>query len=138
MSEHGSNVWGELDAIGEGVRGKRMRRSEGARLVCAVWELGPGQDGTYHLHHGTEEILIVLQGRATLRSPEGERELEVGEVVHFPEGPDGAHAVLNRSDAPVRYLMAASHSPLDVIEYPDDEKMIAYTKSGFFYDSSQS
>ncbi len=49
----------------------------------------------------------------------GERELDEGEVVHFPRGPEGAHSVANRSDAPVRYVMAAAHPTPEVVEYPD-------------------
>ena len=120
----GSNVWTELDpehdAIGAGVRGQRLERPRGATLAAALWELDPGTDsGDYHFHHGSEEMLFVLRGRPTLRTPEGERELAEGEVVHFARGPDGAHQVANRSGAVVRYIMAAAHPTPEVIEYPE-------------------
>ena len=100
-----SNIWSdEWESLGEtewegGTRSTRLPRGD---VLCAsVYELAPGGRSTYHFHHGSEEILIALRGRLTLRTPEGERELEEGEVVHFPSGPAGAHEQLNRTDAPV-------------------------------------
>ena len=127
-----TNVWNlELEPIADGVKGARLlERPEGTRLVGAVWELDPGaSSGPYHLHHATEELLFVLDGEPTLRSPDGERELSRGEVVHFPIGADGAHQVLNRSDANVRYLMVAAHSGLDAVEYVDEQTVAVYSKS---------
>ena len=127
-----TNVWNlELEAIAEGVRGARLlERPTGTRLVGAVWELDPGaSSGPYHVHHATEELLVVLDGEPTLRSPDGERELSRGEVVHFPVGAEGAHQVLNRSDAPVRYLMVAAHSGIDAVEYVDERQVAVYSKS---------
>ena len=43
-------------------------------------------------------MLIVLEGAPSLRTPDGERVLERGEVVSFPRGEGGAHQIVNRSD----------------------------------------
>jgi uncharacterized cupin superfamily protein len=126
-----TNVWApDLTAFDdEGVRGERLlERPTGTKLRSAVWEIDPGKaSGQYHVHHATEELLLVLRGRPTLRTPAGERQLEEGDVVHFPAGPDGAHQVINRSDGVVRFLMAASHSGLDIIEYLDDSQVVVWT-----------
>jgi uncharacterized cupin superfamily protein len=130
MSEYGDNVWADLPEIEGGVNGARLVREEGHPLAGAVWELAPGSEGVdYHYHHGTEEYLVVLRGTATLRTPAGERELAEGAVAHFRPGPEGAHAVLNRSDAPVRYLMIAVHASPDIIEYPDEGTFVAGAKT---------
>ena len=127
-----SNVW-KVKCQGEGwepgVRGQRLLdRPEGTRLVSAVWELDPGaRSPKYHLHHATEEMLLVLKGEPTLRTPAGERQLEEGDVVHFPIGATGAHEVINRSQRPVRYLMIAAHSTFDAIEYIDDSSVVVYS-----------
>lgn len=119
---YGNNVFAaELAAIGDGVRGLRMERTDECPLVCSVWELDPGVTmGPYHLHHGTDELLIVLRGTATVRTPDGERELSTGAVLQFPRGLPGAHKVMNRGDEVLRYVMAAYHGTPEVIEYLDD------------------
>ena len=117
-----SNVWSDDWAPGEdwsggGARAKRLPRGE--RLGASVYELGPGNWVPFHFHHASEELLVVLRGRPTLRTGEDTRQLEEGDAVHFPVGPDGAHALKNDTDEPVRYLMASTlHSP-EVAEYPD-------------------
>jgi uncharacterized cupin superfamily protein len=50
----------------------------------------------YHNHYADEELLDVISGEPSLRTPEGTRTLEEGEVVHFPLGEEGAH---QREDA---------------------------------------
>jgi len=140
--DFGDNIWavdwdepGEYEADAEragfgGVRGKRLRRQLGATLSAAVWELEPSSSqAPYHFHHGGEELLIVLRGTPTLRSPEGERELKEGEVVHFPRGPEGAHQLLNRSDTVARYLIAAAQGTPEIIEYPDSGKIAAMART---------
>jgi uncharacterized cupin superfamily protein len=125
LSAYGDNIWGELDEIGDGVRGKRLVRSPESHLVAAVWELEPGAPpGPYHLHHGTDEYLLVLRGTPTLRTPEGERVLAEGEAVQFPRGRAGAHQLSNRSDGTVRVVIAAYHGTPEVIEYPDTGTVI--------------
>jgi uncharacterized cupin superfamily protein len=128
---YGVNVWeSQLPEVGDGIRGRRLVREEGATLTGAVWELPPGSPGVdYHFHHGTEEFLIVLRGTATLRTTEGERELSEGSVAHFSPGPDGAHTVMNQSDDAVRYVMMGAHASPDIIEYPDKGEFAAGAKS---------
>ena len=132
MTEYGDNVWAELEELEDGVSGRRLKRDEGAGLVAAVWELAPGSEGVvFHYHHGIEELLVVLRGRPTLRSAGGERQLDEGEVVHFPPGPAGAHKLTNPTDEPARYLMAAAPAQayVDIIEYPDDGTFVAGAKT---------
>jgi uncharacterized cupin superfamily protein len=128
--EYGDNVFGELPELGDGVRGQRLAREDGRPLAAAVWELPPGSDGMpYHFHHGTEEYLIVLSGTATLRTPDGERELAPGSVAHFSPGPDGAHTVMNHGDEPVRYVMVGAHASPDIVEYLDEGAFAAMAKT---------
>ena len=115
--------------------GYRHRRTAigprlGATLVGGtLYEVPPGEKTwPYHYEHGCEEWLVCVSGRPTLRGPDGERELEPGDVAVFPEGPDGAHGVVNRTDEPCRVLLLSSKSPLAVVHYPDSGKVGIWTE----------
>jgi uncharacterized cupin superfamily protein len=96
----------------------------------SLYELPPGESTwPYHYELGCEEWLIVLTGRPTLRTPAGERELEPGETVVFPEGAEGAHGLANRSDETVRVLLLSNKSPLAVVHYPDSSKVGIWTQA---------
>ena len=118
--------WGEQQEDWSGGGGKSKRLVErGPLLGASVYELGPGNFTVYHFHHGSEELLIVLRGRPTLRTPEGERQLAEGEAVHFPTGPVGAHALRNDTDEPVRFFVAGIRVSPEVVEYPDLNQITA-------------
>jgi uncharacterized cupin superfamily protein len=107
----------------------RLGPSLGAALVgTSVYELPPGQAiCPYHYECNEEEWLIVLEGRPTLRHPEGTVELEPWDVVCFPAGPDGAHAVRNGTDQVVRVLMYANRTQIGAVVYPDSDKIGVWT-----------
>ena len=93
----------------------------GARELAAnVYELDPGAVGSpLHAHHANEELLLVLAGTPSLRGPDGTQLLSAGAVVAFPRGRRGSHSLVNRSDAPVRYLVVSTTNRPDIVEYPD-------------------
>lgn len=98
----------------------------GAELLgCSVYELPPGERlWPYHWHWNNEEWLIVVAGRPVLRTPEGERELAVGDLLAFPQGEQGAHTLTNRSDEPVRVAIFSTLRHGTVL-YPDSDKVSA-------------
>jgi uncharacterized cupin superfamily protein len=102
----------------------------GASLLGgSLYELPPGEKTwPYHYELGAEEWLLVVSGRPTLHSPDGEQALEPGDVAVFPEGPAGAHLVENRTEETCRVLLFSSKSPLAVIHYPDSKKVGIWTK----------
>jgi uncharacterized cupin superfamily protein len=104
----------------------------GAELLGgSLYELEPGDRlWPYHTHHANEEWLIVVRGRPTLRTPEGEEELREGDVVCFPRGKDGAHQVSNRTDSPIRVLMLSSLILPEIVEYLDSGKVGARSAKG--------
>ena len=71
------------------------------------------------MHYGLEEMFFVLSGTPTVRTPEGEEQLAPGEVVYFPEGPDGLHTFSNPTDEPARILGISSKRFPDVVAYPE-------------------
>jgi uncharacterized cupin superfamily protein len=129
------NDWGEQDEdwSGGGGLSKRLVPGGGPLLGATVYELERGNFMIYHAHHGSEELLIVLRGRPTLRTPDGERVLEEGEVVHFAPGPDGAHGLRNDTDEPVRYVVAGTRVSPEVVEYPDLGQVTGQSRHGIFF-----
>ena len=93
-------------------------------LGLTVYELAEGQSiCPYHYEYPCEEWVIVLEGVPTLRTPEGESELEPGDVVGFAPGPAGAHKLTNRRDAPALVAMLSTKSRPAVAVYPDSDKL---------------
>jgi len=127
-----ANVWGDdwdpgEDWSGGGGRSKQLPR--GDELGASVYELGPGNWSPYHFHHASEELLVVLRGRPTLRTGDGGRQLAEGEVVHFPTGPAGVHGLSNETDEPVRFLIASTLRSPEVAEYPDLKQITAQART---------
>lgn len=108
----------------------RFGKDLGARDTgTSIYELPPGQAVCpYHYEHGEEEWLLVLEGRPTVRTPEGETELAPMQCVFFPKGPEGAHQVRNDSAEPARVLMWGTVVLPTVSVYPDSDKVGVWTE----------
>jgi uncharacterized cupin superfamily protein len=107
-------------------RARLGRLAGGVRLGASLYELDPGNAVCpYHWHAAEEEMLIVVSGRPSLRTPEGWRELEAGAVVAFKAGVQGAHQVANRSSESVRVLLLSETKDPEVCGYPDSRKVMA-------------
>ena len=94
--------------------GRRPARRDGGGL-----DPGEGSE-PYHYVYGREEWLLVLAGTPTLRHPQGEDQLEAGDLVCFPEGPAGAHRLLNRGESVVRALFLSTTGLPANVCYPDN------------------
>jgi uncharacterized cupin superfamily protein len=121
----------ELDDEGpEGHRfsARAVARELGAeRTGFSVYEVEPGEaTWPYHFELGSEEWLFVIDGEITVRTPDGERTMRTGDVVCFPEGPAGAHAVRNDSAAVARFAMLSVDAPSGAAIYPDSGKLFVY------------
>jgi uncharacterized cupin superfamily protein len=132
------NLFGEHEWEAENDRPGYCHRvaAVGARLGASLlggslYELPPGEKTwPYHYEIGCEEWVVALTGLPTLRGPDGERALVPGDVVVCPEGPDGAHQVINRSEEPCRVLILSSKSPLAIVHYPDSSKVGLWSQDG--------
>jgi uncharacterized cupin superfamily protein len=106
-------------------------RIESELIGGSLYELEPGNKlWPYHTHHANEEWLIVVRGRPTLRTADGEQDLREGDVVCFRRGKDGFHQVSNRTDLPVRVLMLSTLIKPDIVEYPDSGKIGSRSVAG--------
>jgi uncharacterized cupin superfamily protein len=110
-------------------RRARLGRQAGTeKLGLSLWELPAGEAAyPYHWHLAEEEAVVVLEGRPSLRTPDGWRELDQGEVVSFPVGERGAHQIANRTDATVRFLAVSNQQP-DIVVYADSGKVGAFER----------
>lgn len=97
-------------------------------MAGSLYELPPGQANCPYHYESDEEWLLVLEGRLTVRHPDGEDQLEAGDLVCFPAGGDGAHKLTNNGDAPVRMLIVSTANLPSVAVYPDSDKIGIWTE----------
>jgi uncharacterized cupin superfamily protein len=91
-----------------------------ARIGASLYELPEGeQTFPYHYHHGVEEWAYVIGGAPVVRTPAGERTLKPGDVVCFPAGAGGAHAIRG----PGRVLILSANAQPSIAVYPDSDKV---------------
>jgi uncharacterized cupin superfamily protein len=78
-------------------RARVSRQAGSERLGLSLWEVPPGEAAyPYHHHLGEEELIVVLQGSPSMRTPDGWQDLQEGDVVAFLRGEEGAHQLVNR------------------------------------------
>ena len=101
-------------------------------LGASLHELEPGSTGfNLHAHYGMEELFVVLSGRPTLRTGSGEEQLEPGDVVFCPRGPEGLHTFTNPTEEPARVLAVSTNPSPEVVLYPELGKFGVATRHPF-------
>jgi uncharacterized cupin superfamily protein len=73
----------------------------------------------YHYVHGREDWLVVLAGAPTLRHPDGEQQLDEGDLLCLREGAAGARRLLNRGESVVRALWLSTTGLPVHVHYPE-------------------
>jgi len=101
-----------------------------AETTMFVYDVDPGEGSSPYHYEYAEEWLIVLDGSVVVRTPEGELNLERGDIVCFPAGPAGAHKVMNRSESRARTLLFSSSRLPAVSVYPDSNKVGVWPAEG--------
>jgi uncharacterized cupin superfamily protein len=111
------------------LRSRISRHAGSERLGMSLWEVPPGEAAyPYHHHLAEEELLLVLDGHPSRRTPEGWRELEQGEVVAFLRGEHGGHQLVNHTQETVRFLAISTSGDPDIVIYPDSGKLGAFER----------
>jgi uncharacterized cupin superfamily protein len=64
--------------------------------------------------------------------PDGEEELEPGDAVSFPRGPEGAHKVTNRAKETARIVIFSTRNEPGIAVYPDSNKVGAWPPGKLF------
>jgi uncharacterized cupin superfamily protein len=114
---------------GMNCRRARLGRQAGSeKLGMSLFELPPGEAAyRFHFHLAEEELVILLEGTPSLRTPEGWREMEEGEVVCFRVGEEGGHQIVNRGEKPVRFLSISNQQP-DIVVWPDSDSVSVFER----------
>jgi uncharacterized cupin superfamily protein len=110
-------------------RRARLGRQAGSeKLSMSLWEIPAGEAAyPYHFHLAEEELVVLLEGAPSLRTPDGWREMEPGEVVSFPVGEGGAHQIVNRTEEPVRFLAISNQQP-DIVVRPESRSLSVFER----------
>jgi uncharacterized cupin superfamily protein len=119
------------DTDPEGYRAAQLKVAPligGSTMAGGYYVVPPGEANCPYHYESDEEWLLVLEGRLTVRHPEGEDELEAGDLVCFPAGPTGAHKLTNNGDVPVRMLIVSTANLPAVAVYPDSDKIGIWTE----------
>src|SRR4029077_9079283 len=83
----------------------------GSHMGLSRWDLPPGEP-PYPYRLAEQELVLVLDGRPTLHTPQGRRELREGELVAFSEQ-GGVHRLVNGTRETVRFLAFSGSGELD-------------------------
>ncbi len=113
-------------------------KSKSKYLHFDIKSLFPGKFSyPYHFHRNTEELFIILEGEATLRSPKGYQTVSKGDIIFFEEGPSGTHQLYNHSDEQFVYIDLRTQANIDVCEYPDSGKINILPSLDIFEEGSK-
>jgi uncharacterized cupin superfamily protein len=114
----------DADPAGYDNASKRIGPLIGAQALGAtVYELDEGQAVCPYHWESEEEWLLVLEGRIVVRTPEGEEEVEAGDLVCFPAGLEGAHKTTNRRPETARIVFFSTKTEPAIAGYPDSDKI---------------
>ena len=96
----------------------------GKKIGTSLVELPPGKRSwPFHAHTTNEEAIFILEGDGVLRLPSGETPVRAGHYITFLPGPEHAHQMINRSTAPLRYLVLSTLEKAEISQYPDTGKV---------------
>ena len=79
-----------------------------------------------HWHEKEDEFLWMIAGHAVLIDDDGDHALGPGDAVAFPAGVPNGHHVVNRSDAPCRYLIVGTRAEGEICHYPDHNQTLIH------------
>jgi uncharacterized cupin superfamily protein len=110
-------------------RAKMGLQGGAVKTGLSYWEVDPGEAAyPYHVHLTEEEIIVVLSGRPSLRTPDGWRDLVEGEVVVFPTGERGAHQIVNKTDETIRFVAFSNSGAPEIVLQVDADKVGAFER----------
>ena len=108
---------------------QRVGAQLGARkLGYSFFKVPPGKAAfPYHTHSGNEEMIYIIEGEGVLRFGNDEIAVTAASVIACPPGGDYAHQLINTGPAELHYLVVSTMDYPDLSEYPDSNKVGAYS-----------
>ena len=105
-------------------------RLELTRLGCVYTEVAPGETSCpYHVHHGEDEMFVILGGEGEYRFGGKLYQVKAGDVMGAPMGGhEYAHQLFNTGTETLRYLVVSSKAELDFFDYPDSGKFMVSSR----------
>lgn len=92
----------------------------GSQISVAMEVLPPGRQANQsHYHMLEEEHVFIIEGGLTLRLGAKSYVLSSGHYVCFSAGQKVAHALINHTSQPCRYLILGNPQAHDVAVFPD-------------------
>lgn len=121
FSEGGGRYEGVYEEIGNLIGARK--------LGYQITTLPPGKRlCPLHAEDMEEELFIVWEGEAVIRTLRGEYTCRKGDIIAFPVGDIGTHQVINKSDKPCRVFMLGAEDPKGVAYYPDSKKVLVSSR----------
>jgi uncharacterized cupin superfamily protein len=108
----------------------RMGPALGAeKLGANITIVEPGKRAfPFHVHHAIEEMFFIIEGEGEYRFGKETHPIRKGDLLSAPcGGPDRAHQIVNTGDRTLKYLAFSTMENLDVVEYPDSNKFLAFS-----------
>jgi uncharacterized cupin superfamily protein len=84
-----------------------------------------------HWHEKEDEFVYVLDGELVLITDAGEEIMHAGDCAGFKAGVRDGHHLVNRSNAPARFLVVGSRDEADWGEYPDIDMKFLPGRGGY-------
>jgi uncharacterized cupin superfamily protein len=82
----------------------------------------------FHVHHGEEEMFLILDGEGELRFGDKRYPIRKHDVIACPTGgPEVAHQIVNTGTTDMRYLALSTLVDIEACEYPDSGKVSIVT-----------
>jgi uncharacterized cupin superfamily protein len=112
---------------------RRVGAQIGARkLGYSFFDVPPGRAAfPYHTHSGNEEMIYIIEGEGILRFGKQEIAVAAGSVIACPTGAEYAHQLINTGRGELRYLVVSTMEYPDLSEYPDSNKIGAFSSPAF-------
>lgn len=107
-------------------------------LAANICTLMPGERSAMrHWHECEDEFAYVIEGAGVLVENDGEHGIGPGDLCCWPAGLANAHHILNRSEAPLRYLVVGSDPQVDHVHYPDDGQTLHHVPPRWWVEDAE-